>query len=401
MAHISEDRVLETSTSTGTGVFTLAGALAGFRAFSSVCATSDTLWYAIWGVDVNGNATSEWETGLGTYSAANQLTRTTVLESSNSGAETNFSAGTKYVAIAGLASRTVQLSGDLAATLPAVAGSVPTPTSGFGSLYLKKYAGRARLHLLDETGWEVGLQESILRNKLGLWMPPGNATTVPGVLGMAALSATGTVTARNVAATSFFTRRQRLGTVSAGTAGSLAGYRSATAQWTLGVSGTPNHGGFEVIIRFGCSDASTVSGARQFVGLSSSVSAPTNVEPSTLTNVIGVGHGASDTNLKIFYGGSAAQTPINLGANFPANTLSVDAYELTLYSPPGVNDNLYYRVKRLNTGDVADGTLTAGTPGTQLPSNTTFLGLQNWRTNNATALAVGLDFLSIAYLTND
>ena len=99
MALIVEDRVAETTTTTGTGVITLAGALVGFLAFSSVCATSDTVYYTIEGIDAYGVPTAEWETGLGTYSAANQLTRTTVSRSSNANAAVTFSAGTKRVVL--------------------------------------------------------------------------------------------------------------------------------------------------------------------------------------------------------------------------------------------------------------------------------------------------------------
>ena len=42
MAHVAEVRVLETTTTTGTGALTLDGALTGFRAFASVCSTNDT-----------------------------------------------------------------------------------------------------------------------------------------------------------------------------------------------------------------------------------------------------------------------------------------------------------------------------------------------------------------------
>ena len=99
MALIVEDRVAETTTTTGTGVITLAGALVGFLAFSSVCATSDTVYYTIEGIDAYGVPTAEWETGLGTYSGVNQLTRTTVGRSSNTNAAVTFSAGTKRVVL--------------------------------------------------------------------------------------------------------------------------------------------------------------------------------------------------------------------------------------------------------------------------------------------------------------
>ena len=99
MAHVSEPRVLETSTTTGTGALTLAGAVAGFRTFASVCATNDTCLYYIEAVDGSGIPTGDWECGLGTYTGTNTLTRTTVVRSSNSNAAVNLAAGTKRVAI--------------------------------------------------------------------------------------------------------------------------------------------------------------------------------------------------------------------------------------------------------------------------------------------------------------
>lgn len=99
--HITKNRVLETTVTTGTGALTLGGAVTGFRTFGSVMASSssDTCYYEIWGVDSSLNATGEYEAGLGTYSAIGTLTRTTVLDSSNAGAAVNFSAGTKLVAM--------------------------------------------------------------------------------------------------------------------------------------------------------------------------------------------------------------------------------------------------------------------------------------------------------------
>ena len=90
MALVVKDRVQETSTTTGTGTFTLAGAVTGFQSFSAI-GDGNTTYYAI----VGG---SEWEVGLGTYtSSGTTLARTTILESSNGGTAVNFSAGTKNV----------------------------------------------------------------------------------------------------------------------------------------------------------------------------------------------------------------------------------------------------------------------------------------------------------------
>lgn len=267
----------------------------------------------------------------------------------------------------------------------------PSAPTGAITMYSKSVGGRIMPKWIGPSGVDTAIQPFLAGNSIGYWRPQGNSTTVPGVLGYGALTAVGTATARNVATTNLFTRMRRIGYVSVATAGGLASLRLAAAQITVG-NGTL--GGFHKVTRFGISDAASVAGARMFVGISSSTSAPTNVEPSTLTNCCGVGHGAADTNLKIFYGGSSAQTPINLGANFPITHGSANAYELVLFSPPNANGEIKYRVTRLNTGDVAEGTI-SGSGGVVLPATTTLLSyMWAYRTNNATALAVGLDLMS-------
>ena len=96
MALVLKDRVLESSTSTGTGTFTLTGAQTGYQSFS-VIGNGNTVYYTIQGKDANGNLTGEWEVGTGTWSTGNTLSRDTVLESSNANAKVVFSAGSKDV----------------------------------------------------------------------------------------------------------------------------------------------------------------------------------------------------------------------------------------------------------------------------------------------------------------
>ncbi len=92
MALIIADRVKETATTTGTGTFTLGGAVTGFRTFNAGIGTGNTTYYCIF---LDG--TNEFEVGLGTYTAPDQLARDTVLASSNSGSKVNFSQGIKSV----------------------------------------------------------------------------------------------------------------------------------------------------------------------------------------------------------------------------------------------------------------------------------------------------------------
>jgi len=93
MALVVNDRVKETSTTTGTGTFDLAGAVSGFETFVAGIGNSNTTYYAI------TNSNGEFEVGLGTVTDAgtDTLARNTIISSSNSDAAVNFSAGTKDV----------------------------------------------------------------------------------------------------------------------------------------------------------------------------------------------------------------------------------------------------------------------------------------------------------------
>lgn len=93
------DRVCETTTTTGTGNLTLAGAVTGFQSFSSAGAvsTGDDFHYLIEAVDSNGIPTGSWEVGIGKMTSSTTFVRTGVLSSSNAGSAVNFAAGTKRV----------------------------------------------------------------------------------------------------------------------------------------------------------------------------------------------------------------------------------------------------------------------------------------------------------------
>ena len=92
MPLVLADRVKETSTTTGTGTFTLAGAVDGFQSFAAI-GNANTTFYTI---ALQGG--TEWEVGIGTYtSSGTTLSRDTILSSSNSGSAVDFSAGTKDV----------------------------------------------------------------------------------------------------------------------------------------------------------------------------------------------------------------------------------------------------------------------------------------------------------------
>jgi hypothetical protein len=103
MAFVLNDRVKETSTTTGTGTFDLAGAETGFESFVSGVGDGNITYYAI-----SNDGKNEFEVGIGTVTDAtpDTLSRDTIISSSNSDALVNFSSGTKTVFCTLPASRT-------------------------------------------------------------------------------------------------------------------------------------------------------------------------------------------------------------------------------------------------------------------------------------------------------
>ena len=92
MALVVKDRVKESSTTTGTGTYTLAGAETGFQTFAAV-GNGNTTYYA-----AHDPSTGEWEVGIGTYTASGTtLARTAIISSSNSDSAVNWAAGERLI----------------------------------------------------------------------------------------------------------------------------------------------------------------------------------------------------------------------------------------------------------------------------------------------------------------
>ena len=131
MALVVKDRVQETTTTAGTGTYTLAGAVTGYQSFS-VIGDGNTTYYAA----TNG---TDWEVGIGTYTlSGTTLARTTILASSNSNNAVNWSAGTKTIFVTYPAGKSIYDGGPLgtpsSGTLTNATGlPISTGVSGLGS----------------------------------------------------------------------------------------------------------------------------------------------------------------------------------------------------------------------------------------------------------------------------
>jgi hypothetical protein len=156
--------------------------------------------------------------------------------------------------------------------------------------------------------------------------------------------------------------------------------------------------GWRMSLAFGVSDTAFNSGARQFYGMTSnttSLGISSTVTVESLTNVIGVGSDASDTNLQIFHNdGTGTCTKIDLGSNFSANrpsgSLETDFFTVDFYNP--FNQSIiYYRITSLENNFTHEGSINSN-----IPNDTTPITVQAIRTSGSSSNACSFD---ISHLT--
>ena len=190
-----------------------------------------------------------------------------------------------------------------------------------------------------------------------------NNSTTETTFGGITMGTTATAVARSVSSTSYATKQIRKGfTASVVSAGRYTGTRGTALLWYIG-------GGFRFVTEIYISDTAFGSGCRQFYGLTGQTTDLTysdSILVETMTNVIGVGSDALDTNLQVFHNDATGTcTKVDLGANFPANRTSGSAltttYSIELYNANGGN-TIIYRVTNNETGSIAEGTLSTNLP---------------------------------------
>lgn len=273
--------------------------------------------------------------------------------------------------------------------------SITPPPANTVRVFGRNVSGRMLPAFVGPSGLDSSLQPFLARNKIGLFIPPGNATTVQ-TLGMN-VTATGTATAANVAATNVHTAMRRLEyAVTTASTTAIAGVRSGVAQHYLGNSSTP-FGGFHFVTRFGPSRGSASNSTRRFfVGMTSITAAPTDVNPSTwAANAIGVGTDSTDLNFQIMHrNGTGAMTKIDTGIP-KAYADNTAMFEVAIFKSPTTTNEVHVQFVRLSDNLTFRSTIT-----TNLPAADTLLNWQIWTSVGGTSSVVGVSVASI-YIETD
>lgn len=272
---------------------------------------------------------------------------------------------------------------------PTVDATVPAaPAANKAAIYARA-AGRTMVGFKSPDGDSVTLQPHLGRNRASWWQANGN-TTVASLEGLVAGTNLGTPALIAVATTNLVTRMRRIFFTTTATAGTLGGHWfGGQLMWTTG-SGTGD-GGFHFVVTFSPAFVAAAATARYFLGLSASTVAPTNVEPQSVIQSIGIGKIAGSQNLHIIVNGNAAQTPIDLGSGFLASNNRLYLFRASFYSSSMENGVIRYTVENLSLGTETSGVITPATVGVTTPSSLILLQPRWWITNNAVAAAIGLD----------
>lgn len=274
-------------------------------------------------------------------------------------------------------------------TIPEAIGAAPPVPSAGVTLFARFRAGRRMAAQVGPSGLDYSFQPAFFANKITLWTAQGNGTTVSTI--NFGVSNTGTATLRNVAVTNFSTSLRRLAFVSAATAGVSCGTRHNLLQFYRGdVAG---RGGFFYVARFVID--TVLANMRWFVGLYGSAAVIGNVNPSSLTNIIGFGIDSGQTTVRFFNNdGAGTATATDMGASFPATTAAV-VYEIRIFCAPN-GSTVYYSIERLDSAALVEGSVT-----TDIPANTQLLSPQIWMNNGAAGAAAVAVAVVSQYMETD
>lgn len=228
---------------------------------------------------------------------------------------------------------------------------------------------------LERIVWSTGCHKMVFM--------PTNTTSGTATWGIQ-VAATGTVTAPGKSTSSKFLFSNRWETlVSTPATNNVAGFRASVQ--THGFGNSAGIGGFYFNGVAGPATGVSTTTSRFFWGMTQSVVAPTDVNPSTQVSVFGIGYDDTDANLQFMHNdGSGTCTKIDLGSNFAVPTSDRTSFWRLIAYAKANTQEVFYKVV-----DMVDGDTYVGSVNTNLPQKTDIFGPRGYTSVGGTSSVTG------------
>lgn len=226
-----------------------------------------------------------------------------------------------------------------------------------------------------------GFNDSAFTSRLARWTAQGNNVNIAAT-GITSISVIGTATSDATNSSSIYTLGRHvelLVTVAATNA--IAGVRASALQH-CGLTG------LSMFAEWGPATGVSTTTTRAFCGMTGSNAVPTDVEPSSLTDMYGMGWDAADTNVQFFYNdASGTASKVDLGASFPVPTVDrTQVYQMRFWTDPN-SGIINYHAKNLNNGVIVLGNVS-----TNIPAAATLVCPKVWMSAGGTSSVIGVSF---------
>lgn len=246
----------------------------------------------------------------------------------------------------------------------------------------------------------------------GLWLPtPANAS--PSLIGMEGLTLAGCAANAHTpafAATYDYKPRVRYLSSSSAAATVMTMHQATPFLFSQGHPATDQGisplAGFSFRCVFGMADTAYSGSRRAFIGLAAGGTALTSVNPSTLTNLVGIGHNSGDTTWSIYCAGAVAQAATATPVSCAANSRRAHIYDLTIHCDFTVltfGGSDTYSTMTVTFREITNGigggaaTKTFFTSLNHFPRSDKALGFSAMRANVGATTQYGLDLFKMAY----
>lgn len=270
--------------------------------------------------------------------------------------------------------------------------AVPSAPTGdeVQPFYLKR-SGLIRPGYRLASGRFRRLQNAIDDFNYTFWLPvAGGGTTFSG--NGATLTAVGTAGTGSYNTATLAQQLRRIEYTATASASAVVGWRAGTGSWGWSVNSTAGLGGFYYRTRVSVLTG-VIPSQRLFAGVAN-VATITDVEPSSLINILGFGFDSADANIQFMHNDNAGTaTKVNTGIAVPTTDRS-HVYDIGIYCAPG-STTIYFFIEELVSGATYSNSISSA----DIPAAAAWVAPYAYSSVGGVSNVIGLSFHGITIET--